>query len=322
MVLIVDDLGDFGDHVAAALDLHPIANLHAQAPDLIHVVQRGIADGRAPNRNRGQLGHRRQFPGAANLPAHVLELGDSRAGSVLVGDRPARSLAGKAEFVLQAGAIDFDDDAVNLVRQRIPLPLPRLDERPHFVHRMHKLVVRVDLESSRIERAQCLRVAVEIRTAALKQDVGEKIHAPFRRDVRIQLANCAGREIARIGERRQPVLFPFLIDLLERRGGHEQLAAHLKVGWNASLLQPLFRDRQRDRAHGAHVERDIFADRSVAARHAARQFAILIDQRQRHAVEFQFADVVHIAATGKFVDAPFPVAQFFLVVGVVERQHG
>src|ERR1019366_10633070 len=72
VLLVVDDLGDFGDDVAAALDLDPIANLHAQAPNLIHVVQRGIADGRAPNGNRGQLGHGREFPGAANLPAHVL----------------------------------------------------------------------------------------------------------------------------------------------------------------------------------------------------------------------------------------------------------
>ena len=44
-------------------------------------------------------------------------------------------------------------------------------------------------------------------------------------------------------------------------------------------------------------------------------------QRQRHAVELQFADVVDVFAAAEFVHAPFPVAQFVFAVGVVERQH-
>ena len=158
-----------------------------------------------PIGNRRQFGDGREFPGAANLPANVFQFRDSRARGVLVGDRPARSFAGEAEFVLQAGAIDFDDDAVDLVGQRIALGFPLLDEGPDFVHRVNQLVVRVDFESGGVERAERLRVAVEIRTAVFEQDVGEKVHAAFRRNIRVELANGAGGEIARVGECRQAV---------------------------------------------------------------------------------------------------------------------
>ena len=108
---------------------------------------------------------------------------------------------------------------------------------------MNQLVVRVDFESSHIQPAECLRVPVEIRTAAFEQDVGEKIHAPFRRNIRIQLADRSRSEIAGVRECRQPVLFAFLVDSLERCGGHQQLATHFKVNRNARFLQTLFRDR-------------------------------------------------------------------------------
>ena len=43
MVFIINHLRHFRNYIPAALHLHPVANLHAQALDLIHVVQRGIS---------------------------------------------------------------------------------------------------------------------------------------------------------------------------------------------------------------------------------------------------------------------------------------
>ena len=54
MILVLDHLRNLGDHVAAALDLHPVADLHAQPLDLVHVVQRGVADGRSADQHRRQ----------------------------------------------------------------------------------------------------------------------------------------------------------------------------------------------------------------------------------------------------------------------------
>ena len=94
-----------------------------------------------------------------------------------------------------------------------------------------------------------------------------------------------------------------------------------KVAGMPAFFSLLFRNRQRNRADRAHIQRDIFADWTVAARDAAREVAIFIDQRQRHAVELEFADVVDVFAAGEFMDAALPVAEFLFVISVVEREH-
>src|SRR5689334_5887255 len=56
MLLVVDDRNDFRNYIAASLHLYPVANLHPETLDLIHVVQGGARHGRATNRNRTQCG--------------------------------------------------------------------------------------------------------------------------------------------------------------------------------------------------------------------------------------------------------------------------
>ena len=47
-----------------------------------------------------------------------------------------------------------------------------------------------------------------------------------------------------------------------------------------------------------------------------------VDERERHAIELQFAHVFEVGAAAQFMHAPLPVAQLFFAVGVVEREHG
>src|SRR6267142_2108298 len=107
MRFVIDDFHDFGNHVAATLDLYPVADPHAEALDLVHVVQRGAGNSCAADRNRLEPCNRRQFASAAYLGNDVFDLGDSAAGRVLVGDSPTRSFARKAQFLLKCRAIDF-----------------------------------------------------------------------------------------------------------------------------------------------------------------------------------------------------------------------
>ena len=62
MFRIFQNLDDFGNHVAAALDLDPVAELEAEALDEVGVVQRGAADGGAADEDRRQLGDRSELP--------------------------------------------------------------------------------------------------------------------------------------------------------------------------------------------------------------------------------------------------------------------
>ena len=82
------------------------------------------------------------------------------------------------------------------------------------------------------------------------------------------------------------------------------------------------RSRERNRTHGAHVLRDVFAAHAVAARGAANEMAVLVGERDAQAVDLQLGDVAN--RVGSAQPAPHALvegAQFLFVVGVVERQH-
>src|SRR4051794_35267752 len=100
MFLVIDNLCDFRNDVAAALDLDVVADLHAESADLVHVVKSCITNRCPPDSDWRQFGDGSQFPGASDLPANVLEPGDAGASRVFEGDGPPRSFAGEAEFVL------------------------------------------------------------------------------------------------------------------------------------------------------------------------------------------------------------------------------
>ena len=69
----------FGDHVAAALDHHRVADLQAQPLDFVFVVQRGARNRDAAHLHRLQMRHRRERAGAAHLHLDVLDHGDRPA---------------------------------------------------------------------------------------------------------------------------------------------------------------------------------------------------------------------------------------------------
>src|SRR3954471_4579330 len=113
-----------------------------------------IANRSSANRNRRQHRDRRKFSGTADLYPDVFKFRDPRTRGVLVSDGPARRLTGESEFILQCGAIHFDDDAIYLVGKRVALPFPLLNERPDLVHGMNEFAVLIDLESRLLQSCQ------------------------------------------------------------------------------------------------------------------------------------------------------------------------
>src|SRR3954471_3281216 len=74
MILVVDDTHDFWDHVTTALHHYPVADLHPQALDLVHVVQSGAAYGCSSDEHWLQCGHGRQLSGSPHLHQYILNL--------------------------------------------------------------------------------------------------------------------------------------------------------------------------------------------------------------------------------------------------------
>ena len=164
-------------------------------------------------------------------------------------------------------------------------------------------------------------MAVEIGSAILQKTVGKIVEPTLRGNTGVQLPYRTGGEIAWIGKGCQPCALTFFIQLLESRCWHQQFAPHFEIWRDTSLLQLFFGNGKRDRAHGAHIERDVFAHGAIAAGDATNELAIVIAQRERHTVELQFTDVVHILASAQLMDTALPCPQLFFAVGVVERQH-
>ena len=118
---------DLGNHVARAAHDHGVADPHVLARELVHVVQRRVADRDAADEHRLQARDRRQRAGAADLelarPATVVV--SSCAGN-LCATRPARRARDEAEVALPVEAVHLVDDAVDLVAERVA---PRADAR-------------------------------------------------------------------------------------------------------------------------------------------------------------------------------------------------
>jgi hypothetical protein len=115
MIGVFDYLDHLGDHVAAALDAHPVADEQAESLDEVGVVQRGAAHCGTADEDRRQFGHRRQLTGAAHLHRDSHYLRHTRFGRELVGDSPARGAAGIAEALLGGVGVHLENHAVDLI---------------------------------------------------------------------------------------------------------------------------------------------------------------------------------------------------------------
>ena len=124
------DADHLGNHVAGAAHDHRVADAHVLAPQLVQVVQRGVADRGAADEHRLELGHRRQLAGAADLDLDVVQPRQLLLRRVLVRHRPARLARDEAQPLLQRAVVDLVDHAVDVEGQRVALGRDLLHGRP------------------------------------------------------------------------------------------------------------------------------------------------------------------------------------------------
>ena len=192
-------------------------------------MQRGVAYRGATDEDRLQLGDGREFAGPADLHANAFDLGYASPCGIFVGNRPARCLAGEAKLVLQACAIDFHDDAIDFIGQRLTLGFPLLDEGPDFFHVASEFAALIDFETGSVERFERFPMAVKVVAAVSEQHVREVVEAALGGDAGIELADGACGCVAGICEERQALGFAFFVHFLESGQRHKQLTAHFEV---------------------------------------------------------------------------------------------
>src|SRR5262245_60959535 len=322
MLLVINDFHDLGDYIAAAFYHDPVTDLHVEALDFIHVVQRRAADRGPADGHSLEPRYGSEFARTSDLHADVFHSGDAAARRILVRDGPARRFPRESQPVLQPHGIYLDYDAVNFVRQFVTHGLALGDELEDFVKIARQRAMLVHLEACVLQGLQRVGMMFGKILAGDQEKVRKQVQTPLRHDVRLQDANGSSGGIARIGKLGQTLCLAVFIHAFESLERHDDLAADLEILRNARFFERRRRHRERDGAHGADVRGYVLAHRAIAARHAARQFAFLIGQRQGHAVQLELADILDLVAAGQLVDAPVPVAEFFFTEGVVERKHG
>jgi len=123
------DAEDLRNDLAGFLEQHAIALAEPEPRDLIPVVDRRARHGRAGDVDGIEQRDRRDRTRAADVDLEVVQDRRDLARRELVGDRPARRLRGRAERAAHREVVDLDDEAIDLVRQRIALVLPVVDVR-------------------------------------------------------------------------------------------------------------------------------------------------------------------------------------------------
>ncbi len=195
---------------------------------------------------------------------------------------------------MQPHVVDLDHQAVDLVFDVVavfaPVPHP-LDDR---VGALHAGGVRGDGQPPGREG----RVGVGLRTGleTLHPAVAVAVHAqaPTRGDGRVLLAERTGGGIAGIREGRFALGHQPGVEGLEVLEPEEHLAAHFEQGRNrVSVAAGELFGNVVDRAG---VEGDVLAGASVAAGGRADEFAVLVDETQRHAVDLHLAQIVGVGA--------------------------
>ncbi len=206
MLRVFDDGDDLGDDVAAALDLDEVADADAEAGDLVGVVQGGAGDGGAADEDRHERGDGGDLAGAADLEVDAFEPGDAGARGELVGDGPARGLAGEAEAALLRGGVDLDDDAIDLVAERVAegFGLAMKARTWSMESTVAAWALTRKPAARRASRAAdwvgrsvspgCSGIAV-----AVEEEVGVEVEAALGDDVGLEGADGAGGGVARVG---------------------------------------------------------------------------------------------------------------------------
>ena len=219
--------------------------------------------------------------------------------------------------LLQRKIVDLVDDAVDVVAERRALSLDDAVACEHLGGRMADLGQRIGRQAEAAHGFDGAELRRSERLADLAPGVSEEGERPACGDARVELAQRAGGEVARIGVDRLSRLRLAGVERGEIGMAHVDLAARLENPWRA--FEPV-----RDRLHRAHVGGHVLALVAVAARRRPHEFAVLVAQIAGEPVDLRLGDEGKRRAVAQTQKAPHPGAEllhFLIGEDVAERQH-
>ena len=150
------------------------------------------------------------------------------------------------------------------------------------------------------------------------QSVADHPKRTSRGDGRVLLSQRTGRAVAGVGERRLTLLDEAGIQARKIGDHEEDLAANLQHRRDREFLCP--GECLGNITDGACVEGHILADAPITTGRGPLQTTLPVDQRDRHPVDLQLAQVVRLGA--EFVLHPDrPRLQLLGIEDVIEAEH-
>ena len=151
--LVLNHAENLRDDVAGALHDHRVADADVLAGDLVLVMQRRVLHHHAADRDRIELGDRRERAGAADLDVDVAQDRGRLLGGEFMGDGEARRARHEAEPLLEVEPVELIDDAVDIVVEARPAALDIAIGFKHFLDRVGQPDERVQAGSPRPARS-------------------------------------------------------------------------------------------------------------------------------------------------------------------------
>ena len=222
----------------------------------------------------------------------------------------------RAEPLLLVERVDLDHDPVDLVVEVGPPPLPLGAGLRDLLDRLEPLGVRIRPEAALAQPGERLEVRVGCDALAVARAVDPDGERPRRRDPGVELAQRAGGGVARVRGGRLSGRDLLLVEAAEAREREVDLAAHLHQRRRLAL------ERERDRPDRAQVDGDVLPALPVAARRAANELPVLVDERDRRAVDLRLDHVGdRLVGVEPLAHVLGPLEQALVGRHLLERAH-
>ncbi|MNT16590.1 hypothetical protein D3C72_1517020 [compost metagenome] len=185
---VFDHADDLRDDVAGALQDDRVADAHVLAGDLVLVVQGGVADHDAADRDGVQTGDRGQRAGAADLDVDAFQHGRGLLRRELVGDGPTGAAGDEAEALLPVQPVDLINHAVDVVAEAGAVGFQSAIDRDETFGALDAGRAVVDLKTPAAEGLQRAVLGVGEGGRGLAPGVGEEGQGAQGRDLGVLLA--------------------------------------------------------------------------------------------------------------------------------------
>src|SRR6266498_1736443 len=241
----------------------------------------------AADLDRLEQGPRVEGAGAPHADLDLVQPRHRRHRRPLERAGPARPFVQRTETALLVERVDLDHDAVDLVVELGAPQLPFGTGSGDLLDRLDALGVRVRAEASLAQPLERLRVRPQaIEAFAMSRAVDPDRERTRRGDGRILLPQRAGGGVARVRPGRLPFGDEPLVGLAEARERHVHLAAHLEL-----CRQLVAAHLQRNGADRPEVRRHVLTLDPVAARGAAREAPVFVQEVDRRPVDLRLEHV-------------------------------